>query len=66
MYKNEHQGKLNWWRESFSHTSGVGHERRFRPVRQMSAYLLTAAEKQTSANRRLGPIPLKKTGSNSM
>jgi len=22
MYKNEHQGKLNWWRESFS---------RFRP-----------------------------------
>jgi hypothetical protein len=34
----------------------IGHERRFRPVRQMSAYLLTAAEKQTSANRCLGPI----------
>jgi hypothetical protein len=35
--------------------SAPGHERRFRPVRQMSAYLLTAAEKQTSANRCLGP-----------
>jgi hypothetical protein len=35
--------------------TAVGHERRFRPVRRMSAYLLTAAEKQTSANRCLGP-----------
>ena len=32
-----------------------GHERRFRAVRRMSAYLLTAAESQTFSNRRLGP-----------
>jgi hypothetical protein len=39
----------------------IGHERRFRPVRRISAYLLTAAEKQTSANRCLGPILLQKS-----
>jgi len=32
----------------------------------MSASLLKAAEQQTFLNRRFGPIPLKKTGSNSL
>jgi hypothetical protein len=34
----------------------MGHERGFRHGRWMSAYLLTAAEQLTSANRCLGPI----------
>jgi hypothetical protein len=35
--------------------SASGQRRRPRPVRQKSAYPLTAAEWQTSLNRRLGP-----------
>jgi len=38
---------------AFSHSQGQ--KRRSRPIRQMSAHLLRAAEWQTSLNRRLGP-----------
>ena len=41
--------------------SGMGHERRFRPVVQMPAYPLTAADQQTSPDRCLGPILLKES-----
>ena len=37
--------------------SAEGHSRQFWPVHLMSAYPLTAAEKQTSSNRCLGPEP---------
>src|SRR5215831_5741057 len=44
------------WRDvPLCRMSERGHERRFRAVRRMSAYLLTAAESQTFSNRRLGP-----------
>jgi len=33
----------------------MGHERRFRAVRRVSAYPLTAAENQTVSNRSFGP-----------
>ena len=37
--------------------SALGHERRFRAVRRVSAYPLTATEWRTCFDRRLGPLP---------